>query len=116
MAADKNQFAPARAANRLPSCLPKVISAGWGRAAARARTTGRSCATQRKLLLANALASLWVSPVLAAAPKAAPPAPLGSEKFAPSPEQPIGWRGDASGRYPGATPPISWERKTNGTG
>src|SRR4051812_40054769 len=42
--------------------------------------------------------------------------PLGSPRFAPSPEQSVGWRGDGTGRYPGATPPISWERTTNGNG
>jgi outer membrane protein assembly factor BamB len=30
--------------------------------------------------------------------------PLGHPSFTPSPERPIGWRGDGSGRYPGATP------------
>ena len=39
------------------------------------------------------------------------PAPLGSPKFLPTPEMPIGWRGDGSGRYPGATPPTVWSRK-----
>ncbi|MEN9573235.1 MAG: hypothetical protein RL514_1090 [Verrucomicrobiota bacterium] len=43
-------------------------------------------------------------------------APLGSTRFAPSAERPIGWRGDGSGRYPGATPPMAWERTTNATG
>ena len=35
---------------------------------------------------------------------------LGSPDFRPSPERPIGWRGDGSGRYPGATPPLHWSR------
>lgn len=43
-----------------------------------------------------------------------PSAPLGSTKYAPSPENPIGWRGDGSGRYPGATPPTQWERRKAG--
>src|ERR1043165_7888956 len=42
--------------------------------------------------------------------------PLGSTKFISSPKDPIGWRGDGTGRYPGATPPTSWERITNGNG
>src|SRR5438045_739996 len=42
---------------------------------------------------------------------AAPPAPLGASEFQPSPEQPVGWRGDGSGRYPGANGPLAWERK-----
>ena len=42
--------------------------------------------------------------------------PLGSAKFAPTPEQAVGWRGDGSGRYPGATPPTSWERRAGADG
>src|SRR5438093_4043530 len=44
------------------------------------------------------------------------PAPLGSPKFLPTPENPLGWRGDGTGRYPGATPPTSWERRKSGAG
>lgn len=43
-------------------------------------------------------------------------APLGSAAFVPSTERPVGWRGDGSGRFPGATPPMKWERKRNGSG
>jgi outer membrane protein assembly factor BamB len=39
---------------------------------------------------------------------------LGSPGFHPSPDHPIGWRGDGSGRYPGATPPTSWSSKRGG--
>jgi len=46
---------------------------------------------------------------------AAAGAPLGSVQFAPSPEAPVGWRGDGTGRYPGATGPTAWER-TAGAG
>ena len=35
---------------------------------------------------------------------------LGSPDFRASPERPIGWRGDGTGRYPGATPPLHWSR------
>ncbi len=38
-------------------------------------------------------------------------APLGSPDFYPSPEHPVGWRGDGSGRFPGATPPAVWSRR-----
>lgn len=38
-------------------------------------------------------------------------APLGSVDYKPTPQRPIGWRGDGSGRYPGANPPTTWERK-----
>ena len=37
-------------------------------------------------------------------------APSGSPDFRPSPERPVGWRGDGTGRYPGATPPLHWGR------
>ncbi len=43
-------------------------------------------------------------------------APLGSPSFRPTPEQPVGWRGDGSGRYPGANPPLNWGRKNSGGG
>ncbi len=36
--------------------------------------------------------------------------PLGSADFVPSPAQPVGWRGDWTGKYPGATPPVHWGR------
>ena len=38
-------------------------------------------------------------------------AQLGSPNFYPSPEHPVGWRGDGSGRFPGATPPTVWSRR-----
>ena len=41
-------------------------------------------------------------------------AALGAPEFQASLEHPIGWRGDGTGRYPGANPPISWERKKHG--
>ena len=41
-------------------------------------------------------------------------APLGSPQFAPTPEQPLGWRGDGTGRFPGAAGPTVWERTLNG--
>jgi len=37
-------------------------------------------------------------------------APLGSPDFRPSSEHPFGWRGDGSGRFPGANPPVHWGR------
>jgi hypothetical protein len=43
-----------------------------------------------------------------------PPAvPLGSPDFRPTPEQPFGWRGDGTGRFPGATPPTEWSPTKN---
>jgi hypothetical protein len=40
--------------------------------------------------------------------------PLGSPDFYPSAERPVGWRGDWSGRFPGATPPTDWSRRVKG--
>ena len=39
---------------------------------------------------------------------------LGAADFRPTPDRPIGWRGDATGRYPGATPPLEWSRRVKG--
>ena len=36
---------------------------------------------------------------------------LGSPDFKPTPDRPIGWRGDWTGRFPGATPPTEWSRR-----
>ena len=41
-------------------------------------------------------------------------APLGSAEFHPSPTHPVGWRGDGTGQFPGATPPTTWTRGANG--
>jgi len=41
------------------------------------------------------------------------PAPLGSAEFRPTAERPFGWRGDGSGRYPGATPVLEWSLTKN---
>ncbi len=41
-------------------------------------------------------------------------APIGSAQFSPSSERPVGWRGDWTGRFPGATPPVVWSRRVKG--
>ena len=41
---------------------------------------------------------------------------LGSPKYKVSPDLPLGWRGDGTGRFPGATPPLTWERARQGNG
>jgi len=38
--------------------------------------------------------------------------PLGHPDFYPSPERPVGWRGDGSGAWPGATPVREWDAAT----
>lgn len=40
---------------------------------------------------------------------------LGSENFRPSPEHPVGWRGDWTGCYPGANAPLTWSRRVKGS-
>jgi hypothetical protein len=66
-----------------------------------------------------AIVAICVSPSLIVAQTTnlggKPQAPLGSPDHYPSPERPIGWRGDGSGRYPAATPPTVWDRKKDGT-
>jgi len=39
----------------------------------------------------------------------AEPVPLGHRDFYPSPERPIGWRGDGHASFPGATPITKWQ-------
>lgn len=68
---------------------------------------GRKTSQFLTLLSAIILSSGLIAPAAA---------PLGSKQFEPSAGRPVGWRGDGSGRYPAATPPISWQRETNGNG
>jgi hypothetical protein len=44
--------------------------------------------------------------------QSAEPVPLGHPDFYPSPERPIGWRGDGTGAWPGAATVISWNAET----
>lgn len=39
---------------------------------------------------------------------------LGAPDWTPSPEHPVGWRGDWTGCYRGATPPMVWGRRLKG--
>jgi outer membrane protein assembly factor BamB len=41
--------------------------------------------------------------------------PLGSLDFKPSRGRPLGWRGDWTGRFPGANPPKEWGRRIKGS-
>lgn len=43
-----------------------------------------------------------------AGPAAPQDLPLGHRDFMPSAARPVGWRGDGSGVFPGATPPVQW--------
>jgi outer membrane protein assembly factor BamB len=38
---------------------------------------------------------------------------LGSAEYSASPERPFGWRGDGTGRFPGATPVTEWSKTKN---
>ncbi|MCW8129809.1 MAG: PQQ-binding-like beta-propeller repeat protein [Planctomycetota bacterium] len=52
------------------------------------------------------------------AARAATPGPSvpGAPAFQPTPENPVGFRGDGTGRFPGATPPTAWSRTRAGSG
>ena len=47
---------------------------------------------------------------------AAAVSPLGAPDSVPTPDRPVGWRGDGTGRYPGAKPPLVWERRRTDRG
>ena len=55
------------------------------------------------LLIAGVAGSAWSQP----------PVPLGAPDFCPTMERPFGWRGDGSGRFPGATPVTEWSDTKN---
>src|SRR4051812_8324947 len=55
------------------------------------------------ILLAAAAGRVW----------AEEPIPLGAPAFRASVERPLGWRGDGSGRFPGATPVTEWSETKN---
>ena len=64
-----------------------------------------------KIFHAFTIVATLLTPCLAAVE-----VPLGAETFVPTPEHTVGWRGDGSGRYPGATPPQHWSRTKSGSG
>lgn len=68
------------------------------------------------VVMAAVLLGLTGAAPTAASPEPAGSAPLGSPKFLPTADMPVGWRGDGTGRYSGATPPTSWERRKSGSG
>lgn len=43
-------------------------------------------------------------------------ASMGSPQHQPTPEHPVGWRGDGTGQYPGATGPLAWGREATASG
>jgi outer membrane protein assembly factor BamB len=60
--------------------------------------------------------ALGSGPAVSAEPAGGAGGPMGSPKFQATADHPVGWRGDGSGRYPGATPPTKWERRKSGGG
>jgi outer membrane protein assembly factor BamB len=58
--------------------------------------------------------ALFILSLASIATSAEPNAPLGSPQFLPSPECPVGWRGDWTGRFAGALPPTTWSRRVKG--
>jgi len=63
---------------------------------------------KKTTILATGLALVFL--LFGVSPVAAGEKPLGSADFRPSPERPVGWRGDGSGKFPGANPPVNWSR------
>jgi outer membrane protein assembly factor BamB len=70
--------------------------------------------THSRVLVAALVSLTALTGAMATASAAS--APLGSPQFMPAPDRPVGWRGDGTGRYPGANPPTVWERKKTGDG
>ena len=62
------------------------------------------------------LAVAWMLIVWLQIPAVPGEAGLGSPAYLPSPEHPVGWRGDGTGCYPAAHPPTTWSRTQSGTG
>jgi len=63
--------------------------------------------THQKLSKASLLLSLTVLTTALSVGEV----PLGHQDFVPTTEHPIGFRGDGSGHFPGATPPVSFSEK-----
>ncbi|MCW8130100.1 MAG: PQQ-binding-like beta-propeller repeat protein [Planctomycetota bacterium] len=65
--------------------------------------------TMRLLLACMICASAWSATAAEGSPSGGKDAlPLGTPGQVPSPARPTGWRGDWTGRYPGATPVTEW--------
>jgi len=74
-----------------------------------------ACVAVAMLAASHQTASGQTSVPASAINKPGPISPsLGSPDFKPTPERPVGWRGDWTGRFPGATPPMEWSRRVKG--
>jgi hypothetical protein len=65
-------------------------------------------------IILSLFAFIRVPSLVAADPKTGT-APLGSLNFKPMAGRPVGWRGDWTGQFPGATPPMTWGRRVKGS-
>jgi outer membrane protein assembly factor BamB len=65
---------------------------------------------KRPLRLARTAAALAALTLCAAASRA--PAADAGPRPAPSPDRPVGWRYDGTGRFPGPTPPTRWDPRS----
>ncbi len=75
-------------------------------------------ALAKTAVLAASLSAVMGAAGLLAVAAESPPkanAPMGSPGNLPTPERPFGWRGDGSGLYPGAHPPVTWSRRVAGS-
>jgi outer membrane protein assembly factor BamB len=77
--------------------------------------TMKAPSTMISLLLATIALSPFTQAADSSAAVVAAPVPCGRADFVPTPDHPVGFRGDGTGHFPGATPPISWD-VAKGTG
>lgn len=74
--------------------------------------TTQTYAVARRVRVSCALVFLLLAAGVSAQAQPQP----GSPDYKPSPDQPVGWRGDGTGRYPAANPPTTWSRTRSGAG
>jgi outer membrane protein assembly factor BamB len=114
------EIPPPRAKEPCDRCFRGPGSSAWvmgtGDGKARGCATRPGFLAMRRLLRRITVAFLALPGLMASAGPERPPSAtvLGSPDFKPTPERPIGWRGDGTGRFPGATPPTAWSRRVHG--
>ncbi len=64
-------------------------------------------------LIARVVAFVVLLVCFARPTRAEPALAMGTADYKPSAEHPVGWRGNGSGEFPGATPPASWTLQKN---
>lgn len=65
-----------------------------------------------RLTCAAAIAALAIFCVTQGLAEQPDKSPLGSPGYVPTPDRPMGWRGDGNGRYLAAEPPLTWGRQS----